>query len=432
MKIKTFYCFILFSVHLFYTDSSAFDYWSEITAPVKTNYYHCFFTDQNTGWISGDSGIIIKTTNGGISFDVYNTGITNKSESIFFVNNNTGWATALEVKPDSSEFPGTIILKTTNGGMNWTHTMYPDTNVYLPVITFTDPVNGFMGGYGSTIVYTTNAGVSWEKSFTDSVGFLYPVLSIKFLDQLTGYACGGIYDFAGVVWKTSDRGRNWAKQVVGLEPFRDICILNSSKVFLSGGDFKFGASISETTNSGTNWQTDFLGYFGVAVSIDFRTPYEGWISLGFAGKFIYTLDTGNTWTEVYTPDTSKINDIQFIDSLHGWSVGDEGKILKYNILTSIQGNDFDISKPEQFSLYQNYPNPFNPKTIIRYSLSGNQFIMLNIFDVLGNEIASLVNKEQKPGSYEVEFDAGNLPSGIYFYKLNSNGFSLTRKMAVVK
>ncbi len=432
MKIKKFYCFILFSFHLFYSDSSAYDYWSVISAPVKTNYYHCFFTDQNTGWFSGDSGIIIKTTNGGISFDVYNTGITNKSESVFFVNNNTGWATALEVKPDSSEFPGTIILKTTNGGMNWTHTMYPDANVFLPVITFTDPENGFMGGFGSTIVYTSNAGVSWEKSFTDSIGFLYPVLSIKFLDQFTGYACGGIYDFAGVVWKTSDRGRNWAKQVVGLEPFRDICILNSSKVFLSGGDFKFGASISETTNSGNNWQTDFLGYFGVAVSIDFRTPYEGWISLGFAGKFIYTLDTGSTWTEIYTPDTNKINDIQFTDSLHGWAAGDNGMILKYNIMTSVFSNSQNIAVPKSIELFQNYPNPFNPKTIIRYSIIENQFTNLKIYDVLGNEIASLVNEEQKPGSYEVEYDAGNLPSGIYFYKIQSGNKMITKKMMVLK
>ena len=432
MKIKLFFYCILLSIQFFYSESSAGDYWSAIPAPVNTNYYKCFFTDQNTGWISGDSGIIIKTTNGGISFDVYHTGIVNKTESLFFVNNTTGWATALEAEPDSTEYPGTIILKTTNGGMNWSHNLYPDTNVFLPVIFFTDPSNGYMGGYGSTIVYTTNAGINWENSYTDSIGFLYPVLSIKFFDQLNGYACGGIYDFAGVVWKTSDGGRNWAKQIVGLEPLRDIYTLNSSKIFLSGGDFKFGASISETTNSGTNWQTDFLGYFGVAVSIEFRTPYEGWISLGFAGKFIYSLDSGNTWTEIYTPDTNKINDIQFTDSLHGWSVGDNGMILKYNSMTSVIRNSQMIAIPNSIELFQNYPNPFNPVTNLEFGVPNMEFVSLKVYNSLGKEVAILVNEIKPAGRYEVTFDGSNLGSGIYFYKIEAGGFSAVKRMILLK
>ncbi|MEO8209844.1 MAG: T9SS type A sorting domain-containing protein, partial [bacterium] len=398
--------------------------------------------DQNTGWISGDSGIVIKTTNSGTSFTVFNTGITEKIESFHFVNNTTGWAAALVSKPDSTNFSGTIILKTTDGGINWSNYMYPDTNVFLPVIYFTDSLNGYLGGFGSTILYTSNAGVSWVKAFTDSASIFYPVLSIKFYDNLTGFACGGFFDLAGVVWKTTDGGRIWHREIIGGEPFADMCILNSNNVFLTGGDFKFGVSISKTINNGINWQTKFLGIFGVGTSIDFRTPYEGWISLGFASKFIYSLDTGNTWTEIYTPDTTKINDIQFIDSLNGWAVGDQGTILKYNSLTSIYNSHSEIIDSKSFTLFQNYPNPFNPVTVIRYEIPSNvkprvpsgstSNVRLTVYNSLGKEVAALVNEKQNPGIYYVEFDGSNLSSGIYFYRLEAGDFIEAKRMVLLK
>ncbi len=89
--------------------------------------------------------------------------------------------------------------------------------------------------------------------------------------------------------------------------------------------------------------------------------------------------------------------------------------------------------PEQFSLSQNYPNPFNPNTVIRYSLSVAGMTNLKIFDVLGKEIATLVNEQMKPGTYEVEFNATNYPSGVYFYSLYLNGeLRDSKKMVLIK
>jgi len=95
--------------------------------------------------------------------------------------------------------------------------------------------------------------------------------------------------------------------------------------------------------------------------------------------------------------------------------------------------------PTQYSLSQNYPNPFNPSTKIKYTipsitLSGveESFVTLKIFDVLGNEIATLVNEEQPAGSYEVNFSATDLTSGIYFYKLQAGSFVETKKMILIR
>jgi Secretion system C-terminal sorting domain len=105
--------------------------------------------------------------------------------------------------------------------------------------------------------------------------------------------------------------------------------------------------------------------------------------------------------------------------------------------TSIESNVPEL--PEKFNLVQNYPNPFNPSTTIRYTipnvtLSGveGSRVQLKVYDILGNEIATLVNEEKPAGSYEVNFNASQLSSGIYFYKLQAGSFVETKKMMLLK
>ena len=96
--------------------------------------------------------------------------------------------------------------------------------------------------------------------------------------------------------------------------------------------------------------------------------------------------------------------------------------------------EVEVLSPNKFSLEQNYPNPFNPITKIKYAIASRQFVQLKVYDVLGNEIATLVNEELPAGEYEVEFSSGirNLVSGVYFYKLNAGLFSETKKMILSK
>ncbi|RKZ00273.1 MAG: hypothetical protein DRQ13_00760 [Ignavibacteriae bacterium] len=95
----------------------------------------------------------------------------------------------------------------------------------------------------------------------------------------------------------------------------------------------------------------------------------------------------------------------------------------------------DVSNPEQlytYSLKQNYPNPFNPSTTISYQIPEISFVTIKVYDVLGNEVATLVNKENPIGSYEVEFNASSLSSGIYFYRLQAGNFVETKKMVLLR
>jgi hypothetical protein len=88
--------------------------------------------------------------------------------------------------------------------------------------------------------------------------------------------------------------------------------------------------------------------------------------------------------------------------------------------------------PDKYLLEQNYPNPFNPTTSIKYSVSSIQNVKLTVFNMLGKEVATLVNERHKPGEYEVKFNSGNLPSGIYFYSLTSNEYNETKRMVLIK
>jgi hypothetical protein len=94
--------------------------------------------------------------------------------------------------------------------------------------------------------------------------------------------------------------------------------------------------------------------------------------------------------------------------------------------------NIEVNLLNQFSIEQNYPNPFNPSTRIKYSMGSKQFVTLKVYDVLGNEIAALINEEKPSGDYEVQFLADNLPSGIYLYKLEAGNFTQTKKMILMK
>lgn len=98
-------------------------------------------------------------------------------------------------------------------------------------------------------------------------------------------------------------------------------------------------------------------------------------------------------------------------------------------VTDIGGNSSD---PSSFKLFDNYPNPFNPSTTISYSIPSQSFVSIKVYDILGNEVASLVDEEKQAGSYKVMFDASSLTSGTYLYKLSSGTFTDIKKMILIK
>jgi len=151
----------------------------------------------------------------------------------------------------------------------------------------------------------------------------------------------------------------------------------------------------------------------------------------------------NDGNENFTPHTITMS-ADFAFSVYAVDVDGDGdidvlsasafdnKIAWYEnlLITGIVTNSNEI--PSEFRLSQNYPNPFNPSTTIYYSIPELSFVTLRVYDVLGKEVATLINEEKPAGSYEVEFDANELTSGIYFYKIQAGSFVETKKMVLMK
>ena len=195
-----------------------------------------------------------------------------------------------------------------------------------------------------------------------------------------------------------------------------------------------------TTNGGVNWtfQTNpVVSYTYTQINdIKFINANTGFAAHGTpsSGAILYTSNGGTNWT--IDNGTNTWFDCLWIynNSLTYCGEG-TGKVYYSNIATGIRKTNIDI--PDKFNLSQNYPNPFNPTTKIKFAVppfegGKRRMTVLKIFDILGKEVATLVNEKLLPGNYEVNFNGNNLTSGVYFYQLKTTNFSETKKMMLLK
>ncbi|MBM4175818.1 MAG: T9SS type A sorting domain-containing protein [Ignavibacteria bacterium] len=428
---------IIFSCSISYSDTTS--NWKKLSTPISTHLRKVFFVDSLSGWVGGDSGIIIHTNNGGNNWQVQSSGIESEIRDIFFLNNRLGWGIAWSY---SEETPiGSVILSTTNGGSFWRISDFPEENVFLNCIHFVDSSIGFLGTGNGTILRTIDGGINWEKTkITTGPYSNFPILDFKFITKQFAFANGGIRDVGGVIWRTGNFGLDWDSGPVGPEPILQIDAIDSNYIVGVGGDYEFGAGVVISSDAGISWDYRSLEIFGFAHSVSFRKPTEGWSTIGIEKKFLLTRDSAKTWEVIPTIDSTAIYELQFVDSLTGFAVGERGTVLKYKykppIVNSI--DDAVLTTPIGHKLFQNFPNPFNPETVIRYQLMVNGHVSLKVYDILGREVATLVDEIKDAGFYHFPFsirqltDHFPLSNGIYFYQLRAGSYLETRKMIILK
>ncbi len=236
-----------------------------------------------------------------------------------------------------------------------------------------------------------------------------------------GYACGD----SGRVWEITSTLTNLNSG--SASNFRGISAPSVNNVWVCGGNRIYYYNGTDFTSQG--------GPTGTFNDIHFINNQEGW-AVGFNGIILHTIDAGTTWTEEGAGlTTAFLRGVQFTSTTNGYVVGNGKTLIKYGMpLATEDANGL----PTEFSLSQNYPNPFNPATKINFNLTETGFTTLKVFDILGNEVAILVNKEQPPGEYSVKFniewtDLESVPmSGIYFYQLTVGNNVETKKMVLMK
>jgi hypothetical protein len=192
--------------------------------------------------------------------------------------------------------------------------------------------------------------------------------------------------------------------------------------------------------SDTTWCTTYSFVPPPFIPEDITSISELVYVCGSAGKIFNSTDGGDHWTGQYTSTTETLNAIAFAYDSIGYSVGDNGTIL-YTSNGGVSAVENELPIVSNFKLEQNYPNPFNSSTIINFTipkspLSGGDgkggFVTLKVYDILGIEVATLVNEELRTGEYQVNYNSHGLTSGIYFYELRLSDFVQSKKMVLIK
>ena len=233
----------------------------------------------------------------------------------------------------------------------------------------------------------------------------------------------------GQIYFSDDNGVNWNSTSSGLvqATISDIALNQENEIFIT----TLGYGIYKSIDNGLTWITK------MGAGWDFsclKISSDGKIYAATQGNWLYESDdNGDNWFLV----NGGLNDSKYILSLEITKSGflfagmDYYGIYKSanKVVTTLNEEN---TVPSKFELMQNYPNPFNPSTSIEYSVPSNEYVLLKVYDLLGNEVNTLVNERQSAGNYEVNFDASNLASGIYFYRIQSGSFIQTKKLMLLK
>lgn len=302
---------------------------------------------------------------------------------------------------------------------------------------------------GDSIIYILKNDV-WEKSW---IGSEYTTLNVLYSNDSAVWA-GGIVNnvvAALILIKSENDGKDWK---IIYPPFGEIFSCYSIVTPPGSSDTVYtglNGMIIKSTNGGVSWDSPLLQLQAVTFNSLVINPlnreqiFAGGKTLDNFFVLYKSKDGGITWEQImpfYMPPSKPIKGINsmagtIIDNEFVLFIGTDGTgAFKYIDKLTLIDND-DIINTKQFHLYQNYPNPFNPITKIRYSIPNVETrqassVQLKVFDILGNEVATLVNEQKEPGYYEVNFDASQIASGVYIYGLTAGKFISTKKMMVLK
>lgn len=399
--------------------------WIQQPSPVTSGLLDCDFIDQNTGWVCGDGGVILKTTNGGINWVTQNSGVTKRLEGIEAVDANTlycvGW--------------WQTVLKSTDGGNTWIAIRNGQSSPPDPGFTKCFFLNNNTGWLlrSNYILRTTNGGSSFDSTYS-----IYTYLwDIHFKDMNTGVLCGDV----ALIMRTSNGGVNWNKidlplyQFQGPNLYRLSFSGNMGWVIGEGGGANEGRLCWRTINYGITWDSiSRVPYPGSEFnySVFFANQNTGYCG-GTTGYIFKTTNGGVNWYQQNSPSNGYRNDFNFISDSTGWCIGGGGQIFKTtNGGTFVNVEPVSNLIPQSFELKQNYPNPFNSQTKIKFEIAAKDNYLLKIYDIIGRIVKVIFNENLEIGRYEINFEANDLASGIYYYTLSSEKLKQTKKLILLK
>jgi photosystem II stability/assembly factor-like uncharacterized protein len=376
----------------------------------------------------GTAYYLQKTTNGGANWSLLNppgyTGLLSSQHSPFIIDNNFFGYGA-----DNSG----IVFITTNGGTNWTNS-YVGRSGFVSALTFnTDKLNGMAAVSSNGLSKTTDGGLTWTPISVSGIdgAFLSYVYWIPGTNTIYASSSGG------GIKKSTDAGLTWqAMNIQGQTDIRhmdfvysggmvsayaitgagDVLFSSESPLPVQLSFFNFAANENNVT---LLWQTAFeINNSGFA--IERKSANNDWVKIDFVNG------NGNK----STPTSYRYDNKNLQKGTYSYRL----KQIDYNgnfEYFSLNSNVF-IGAPMAYKVSQNFPNPFNPETNINYNLPVDSKVSIKVYDIKGSIVATLADGNMTAGYHTATFDATNLPSGTYFYRIIAGELKETKKMLLVK
>ena len=405
------------------------------------------FINSQTGLLCGNNGAIFKTINGGLNWTQQNCPNSSNIIKAKLFDKDTGIAVSNNGR----------VYKTINGGSVWNLIHY-DTLAAgkWSIADFADSrfiyISGGQCAHSGT--YTTDGGLSWNLLFFDCNCAGPPIPT----------GCSGQTQI--IIY---DRNHYVIKGFVGEAHFSPSEYVTTTFNGGNGGGFGFStemggsfsmsAGYADSSNALLSINYEGISHIyrttdGFRTVVDYGHPVNPHISgyamnlvdslngLGFITETVNlskyfsgiykTTNGGQSWN-LSGAVSNSLNEMKYYKFNLAVAWGPYGGIVK-NVNPGIITSTHSVlgGVPVQHKLFQNYPNPFNPNTIIKFQIKDSRLVTLKVYDILGKEVATLVNEKQQPGTYEMTFDGSGLASGIYFYKLTAGDFSEVKRMVLIK
>jgi photosystem II stability/assembly factor-like uncharacterized protein len=393
------------------------------------------FDHEGTLYSANWSNGFQKSTDMGETWTVINNGLTNSYALSIIADDNGNLIGGTEEGTFRSTDKGENWVQTATVGNNFSYRLYKDNQNRIYSLNFD-------GG----IFRTSDLGMSWirlDKNFVSTGVF---GLAIDSSGNLYAGTRGGW------IYKSTNDGSSWTVSRTGTNSFYGVVMIRvapNGNIFVSTND----QGMLRSTNNGATWEnvTHSISWYnsrslGINSKGEIFTSFAESYQYDTEEKIYYSNNNGESWID-YTTNLKLIGTRNFgFDKEDNVYLATDESVWRINpdsVTTIVKNED----KVYQFALMQNYPNPFNPVTKIKYSIPTSPptplqaerganpsgvSVSLKIYDILGNEVTTLVNESKAPGEYEVEWNAANFSSGVYFYTLRAGGLVQTRKLVLLK
>ena len=394
--------------------SGFFSYFNDICT-FDSSFFYTIGKD-----FEADELVFLFTDNGGEVWETKNVPPLTNVAGLDFLNENYGM-----ISGDN------LIFYTENGCSIWHQGTTPP-NSYFAEVDIVSSDKAFLSGGQGTLLKSTDGGSTWFSINSNTTGNLERII---FKDLLNGLIIAN----SGPSIITTDGGENWNTINYSFDWLKDGVFYGNNNIALAS----YG-KIYISNDGGQTWTEKIVAGTGTYISgISFKDALNG-TAVGETGLILFTTDGGDTWHQQFSPTLIDLSGIKYSHNGCGIIIGKDGVILgtKKGIQIVEVDDEEENLFPTSLYLSQNYPNPFNPSTKISWQSPVGGWQTLKVYDVLGNEVATLVDEYKPAGTYEVEFNASALTSGVYFYQLlvsdlqgkdgKTENYIETKKMILLK